>query len=105
MSGSPSSLASLRAFCAGSKGGSRERVAPWILLWIALGFAALALAFASGCGRTVLVSEASPIRMGPRTTGRIYALVDGEWRLSNNEVTIPEGWYAVPPSFVEDERR
>jgi hypothetical protein len=31
----------------------------------------------------------------------VYALVDGEWRLSSGAVHIPEGWYMVPPSFVE----
>jgi hypothetical protein len=52
----------------------------------------------------VLVSESSPIRVGPRTEARVYALVGGEWVLSENEVLVPEGWYCVPPSFVEDER-
>jgi hypothetical protein len=33
--------------------------------------------------------------------GTVYASVDGEWRLSENAVTIPEGWYCVPPSFIE----
>jgi hypothetical protein len=28
-------------------------------------------------------------------------MTDGEWTLSDNCVTIPEGWYCVPPSFVE----
>jgi hypothetical protein len=32
----------------------------------------------------------------------VYALVDGEWVLSENRVTIPEGWYCVPPSYVEE---
>ena len=75
---------------------------PWILFLIVLGFGVAALGFASGCGsRTVLVSETSPTRAGPSFRGRVYALVDGEWRLSQAEVEIPEGWYMVPPSFVE----
>jgi len=49
----------------------------------------------------VLVTEASPVRAGPEFTGRVYALVEGEWRLSSGAVQIPEGWYLVPPSFVE----
>ena len=28
---------------------------------------------------------------------------DGEWRLSANCVEIPEGWYCVPPSFMEED--
>ena len=74
---------------------------PAILIWTALLFALLAIASASGCARTVLVPEASPVRIGPATRARIYAMTDGEWKLSDNCVTIPEGWYCVPPSFVE----
>jgi hypothetical protein len=80
----------------------KERVAPWMLLWIGLGCAALVLACASGCVRTVLVPEASPIRVGPRTEARVYVLDGEEWVLGDNRVTIPEGWYCVPPSFVEE---
>jgi hypothetical protein len=65
-----------------------------VFLWVALGFG-------SGCARTVLVSEASPVRIGPETRGKVYTLVDGEWRMSPHLVTLPEGWYCVPPSFVE----
>lgn len=75
---------------------------PSILLLIAIVFSAVALGFASGCAsRTVLVSESSPTRAGPSFRGRVYALVNGEWRLSADPVEIPEGWYLVPPSFVE----
>jgi len=63
--------------------------------------AAAAAASAIGCARTVLVPEAAPIRIGPTISGRVYTYADGEWTLSANRVTIPEGWYAVPPSFVE----
>lgn len=65
--------------------------------------AALIALLAFGCARTVLVSEDSPIRTGPDLHARVYTLTsDGEWRLSDNAVTIPEGWYCVPPSFVRD---
>jgi hypothetical protein len=69
-------------------------------LQIAMLFATLALVCAFGCSRTILVSEASPIRIG-QVRGTVYASVDGEWRLSENAVTIPEGWYCVPPSFMD----
>ena len=58
------------------------------------------LACAFGCSRTVLVSEASPIRIG-EVRGTVYAMVDGEWRLSANTVTVPEGWYCLPPSYMD----
>lgn len=83
--------------------GLSEEALGLIQIGIWAGFAALALAFATGCGRTVLVSDGSPARIGPKATARIYARVDGEWRLSGEEVEIPEGWYIVPPRFVEED--
>jgi hypothetical protein len=74
-----------------------------MLTLIASIFAVLVIGFASGCGRTVLVTEDSPIRVGPSTKARVYTLNNGEWTLSGNTVTIPEGWYCVPPSFVHEE--
>jgi len=41
--------------------------------------------------------------MGPQIVGKIYTLVEGQWVLSETEVKIPEGWWAVPPSFVSKE--
>ena len=70
---------------------------------IALFCAVLLLGFALGCGRTVLVREGSPMRIGPAAKGRIYTRQGGEWILSDDRVAIPEGWYLVPPSFVEEE--
>ena len=65
----------------------------------------LSLVLASGCvsGRTVLVPDDSPIRVGPGIEGRAYVLVDGEWRLTEDVVRYPEGWYVVPPQFVHPE--
>jgi hypothetical protein len=80
--------------------GARARLST--LRRIVLACAVLALACASGCARTVLVAESSPVRVGPCVRGRVYALVAGEWRLGSS-VTLPEGWYLVPPSFVEDD--
>ena len=71
---------------------------PWWL--IAALTACGALASAYGCGRTVLVTDDSPIRIGPATTGRVYRLIEGDWVLSDDRVKLPEGWYAVPPRFV-----
>lgn len=57
---------------------------------------------AGGCatGRTVLVPDDSPIRVGPGTTGKAYSMVGGEWVLGDRRVAYPEGWYVVPPRFV-----
>jgi hypothetical protein len=74
-----------------------------MLLWTAMLCAAVVLAFASGCGRTVLVREGSPMRIGPSTKAQVWTRTQGEWELSPNRVEIPEGWYLVPPSFVETE--
>lgn len=71
------------------------------LILLATASLLLVLVYASGCTRAVLVPEASPIRIGPATRAQIYVMIDGEWELSGNTVTIPEGWYCVPPSFVE----
>lgn len=97
---------SSRRSSARSSGSSSERRGaaerPSMLFRVATGFVAVASAFASGCVRTVLVPEGAPIRIGPETKAHVYAMTDDEWRLSENRVTIPEGWYCVPPSFVEE---
>jgi hypothetical protein len=49
-----------------------------------------------------LVSEGAPIRVGPETKARVYVYEDGQWVLSSNQVIVPEGWYCVPPSYVEN---
>jgi hypothetical protein len=77
---------------------------PSRLIGILLFCVVLVLGFASGCTRAVLIPESSPIRIGPQTQGRIYTLIKGEWVLMDNTVTIPEGWYVVPPSFVEESK-
>ena len=71
-----------------------------MLIWIGIVCVVLAPVLMLGCSRSVLVQEGSPIRIGPKTAAKVYALVNGEWQLSPNNVTIPEGWYVVPPSFV-----
>lgn len=68
-------------------------------------FAVLALVLLIGCGpRVVLVSEDSPVRTGDDVRGHVYALADGQWIPSSNKVNVPEGWYLVPPSFVESDQ-
>lgn len=72
---------------------------------ILIATALLSIALASGCagGRTVLVADDSPMRIGPDTTGTGYRLVEGEWKLSPDRVALPEGWYVIPPRFVHPE--
>lgn len=75
----------------------------WNLSVILLCCIGLALVFVGGCGnRVVLVSESSPVRIGPKAKGKVYSFVENEWQLSENEVSIPEGWYLVPPSYLEE---
>ena len=59
----------------------------------------LSLACVSGCAapRTVLVEPGQPVKIGPSVKGKVYVLTDRGWELSANAVTIPEGWYALPP--------
>lgn len=83
--------------------GSVIGIALWMLIKIPLLLLVLAGAFAGGCTRAVLIPESSPVRIGPETKARIYAMTEGRWQLSDNCVEIPEGWYCVPPSFVETE--
>lgn len=77
-----------------------EVVWPWMLRQMLIGFVVLVLASMIGCSRTVLVNPGSPIRVGPDASVRVYTLIDGEWQLSQNRVTLPEGWYLVDPEYV-----
>lgn len=65
-------------------------------------FAVVVIVYALGCNRAVLIPEGSPIRVGPSCKTRVYTLINSEWVLSDNFVIIPEGYYCVPPSFVDD---
>ena len=64
-------------------------------------FALLALLCASGCRQTVLVPDGSPMR-SVKLTGRVLQRIDGQW-VESSDVEIPEGWYLVPPRFVENQ--
>jgi hypothetical protein len=80
----------------------------WTLFLIQMLLSALVLASMTGCGmagnRTVFVPESSPMRIGPKAKMRVWvrANTSGEWELSSNEISIPEGWYLVPPSYVAE---
>jgi len=56
------------------------------------------------CSRVVLVNEASPIRIGNNIHGKVYTFDGTNWTLSDNELTLPEGWYLVPPSYVSEDK-
>jgi len=50
-----------------------------------------------GCGgsRIVFVPESDGlIRLGPSMRGHVYYWNGSSWELSNNKVSLPEGWYA-----------
>lgn len=70
-----------------------RRIAPLTLLLASVG--------ACAPGRTVLVADDSPMRIGPGATARVYRLLDGKWWISAEPVALPEGWYLVSPRFVE----
>lgn len=78
----------------------------------------LVLLFASGCQtderRAVLIPPivvnpetlvpSDIIRVGPNVKGRIwFPSENGGWELSSNEVSLPEGWYLIPPPNSEEE--
>ena len=79
---------------------------PVMLPLITLGCVLAALGFATGCGsRTVLVPESAVLRVAPSVRGYAY-LWDAEaqeWRMGGKMIDYPEGWYLVPPSYVEEE--
>ena len=66
---------------------------------------ALVLDFGSGCSRVTLVNEGSPMRVGPACNTTVYTMTDGAWVLSPNKVSIPEGWYILPPSFANEKEQ
>ena len=85
----------------GSRSVLREGLLLGMLIGILVLLIGLPILFAAGCSRTVLVPESSPIRIGKDCRSKVYTMVEGEWIESANTVQIPEGWYCVPPSFVE----
>ena len=66
------------------------------------------IGFAAGCGSNPRVVMIPPIewvdgvptdllKIGPGMTGRVYVHTAEGWVLSDNKVTLPEGWLASPP--------
>jgi hypothetical protein len=94
----------LRWLCShGSRGVSTVRTCRSILRWTALVFFALAVGCASGCGvRTVFVMDGVPVRVS-KARGTVLVMLDGHWT-ETAACDLPEGWYLVHPSFVEDEK-
>lgn len=85
----------------GSSAALTVRTYPSILLSIALASCALALACASGCAvKTVFVRDGSPVRVS-KARGTVLVLLDGQWT-ETQPADLPEGWYLVHPSFIED---
>jgi hypothetical protein len=59
---------------------------------------------AIGCAqqRTVLVPPGEVVKAGPGgLRGRVYVRTAAGWELSRNTVSVPEGWYAVPPEYAK----
>ena len=74
-----------------------------LLMLIVVLILSAALVLASGCGRTVLVREDSPMRTAEAVQCRMYVMIDGVWTRTDGDVLIPEGWYVLPPRFVYPE--
>lgn len=72
-------------------------------------YAALGLsAFTAGCASNPRVVMIPPIewidgvptdviKIGPGMKGQVYIYTESGWTLSDNKVTLPEGWLASPP--------
>lgn len=56
----------------------------------------------SGCvrGRTVFVEEGAPVKID-NARGRVWHLTEDGWRTEGGRTELPDGWYLVPPSFVD----
>ena len=77
-----------------SKKTPRQRTRTRLLATFAIGFA---LNFAISCGTSKVVfvdTAGGMVRIGPDVRGHVYFYQDGEWILSRNKVTLPEGWFA-----------
>jgi hypothetical protein len=98
---SASPLPSRSASSSGSRSVLKEGLLLSMLVGILVLLIGLPLLCVPGCSRTILVPESSPIRIGKDCRSKVYTMVEGEWIESANTVQIPEGWYCVPPSFVE----
>lgn len=85
-----------------SSGSSASRARLRMLRAVLLFFAALVVGLLTSCVRAVLVPENSPVRLREPVRARVYVLDRGRWTESANRVELPEGWYLVPPSFVEE---
>ena len=42
------------------------------------------------------------MRVGPSSSMRVWMRIDGVWTLSGNRIEVPEGWYLVAPSWIDE---
>ena len=77
-------------------------------LTLACATAASALGCLAGCGgtRTVYAPAAGPVRLAEDAHARVYVRdpQTGQWVKGSNRVTIPEGFYCVPPPTTRPAR-
>jgi hypothetical protein len=65
---------------------------PLMKLWL---ISVLACGVSCGTTRVVFIHESKDVvRLGPDVRGKVYFYREGQWVLSKNKVTLPEGWYA-----------
>jgi len=97
---------SLSASSLGWSGRLRSLARPSKLAALGIVFAARVIGCASGCGhRTILIpSDDALLRVGKGGARmRVWLHLEGKWVDSGSELDIPEGWYLLPPRFVEEE--
>ena len=77
-----------------------------MILWIVLCSSAMVIAFATGCtNKKIVAHESAVLRVAPDVRGYAY-LWDAEtnaWKMSSKMITYPQGWYLVPPAYIEEE--
>lgn len=47
-----------------------------------------------------VASGKTPLRAGPNLQGRVYRPGPDGWKLSDEDVKIPEGWWVIPPHMI-----
>lgn len=65
----------------------------------------------SGCAtlseskKVVIVHESDALfKIGPNVRGQVYFWNGKEWELSENEITLPEGWLTGPLNSAKDSK-
>lgn len=70
------------------------------LLWFLMGIALFGVLI--GCGETVLIPPGTVVRLAAPTVATISTSDgSGGWVVQKQKVTLPEGYYVVPPPATQ----